>query len=176
MKKSTALAEILKVLTTHARGRELTDSEWAQRAGVRKETLSRLRRRESCDFETLRSLAQVAGARLAALAARRPQTTADGHFPARIDRDYEERLLELCACGDLDPARWLSTGPRFFMAGLAVLLAGSDGMDRSALLSLAEELHPGASTPAVFDRWLARSPVRPSRFLPLVDARLAHAT
>jgi len=37
----------------------LTDTAWANRAGVWKETLSRLRRREACDFETLRSLAHA---------------------------------------------------------------------------------------------------------------------
>jgi hypothetical protein len=56
------------------------------------------------------------------------------------------------------------------MAGLAVMLAGSPGRDRSALLELAERLHPGASEPAVFARWLERNPLRPSRFLPLVKA------
>jgi hypothetical protein len=36
-------------------------------------------------------------------------------------------------------------------------------------------LHPGASEVAVFDRWLQRSPLRPSRFLPLLEVRLDHA-
>jgi len=42
-------------------------------------------------------------------------------------------------------------------------------------LALAERLHPGASEVAVFERWLERSPVRPTRFLSLLDPRLAHA-
>jgi hypothetical protein len=56
------------------------------------------------------------------------------------------------------------------MAGLAVMLAAMSDHDRRGLLALAEQLHPGASEPEVFARWLKRSPVRPSRFLPLVEA------
>jgi hypothetical protein len=61
------------------------------------------------------------------------------------------------------------------MAGLAVMLASARGSDRRGLLALAERLHPGASEVAVFERWLERSPVRPTRFLSLLDPRLAHA-
>jgi hypothetical protein len=82
--------------------------------------------------------------------------------------------VELCASGDLDPQRWASAGPPFFMAGLAVMLASSD-RDRRALIELAEELYPGSSEVPVFKRWLERSPVRPSRFLPLVEARALRA-
>jgi hypothetical protein len=176
MSKSTApLAQTVAALTRRARALGLTDSEWAKRAGLWKETLSRLRSREACDFETLRSLAHAVGARLGVLEMPAPDTTPDGHFPARVDRDYEDRLLELHASGDLDAARWASAGPRFFMAGLAVMLASARGSDRRGLLALAERLHPGASEVAVFERWLQRSPVRPTRFLSLLDPRPAHA-
>jgi hypothetical protein len=67
-------------------------------------------------------------------------------------------------------------GPRFFMAGLAVMMASSPGSDRSRLLALAEALHPGMSEPAVFARWLAQGPLRPSRFLPMVQAEKPGAT
>ena len=97
-------------------------------------------------------------------------STPDGHFPAEVDRDYEERLAGLCVSGNLDFTHWRHAGPPFFMAGLAVMLASVEGHDRRALLNLAEQLHPGASEPAVFSRWLERSPVRPSRFLPLLAA------
>jgi hypothetical protein len=153
----------------------LTDSAWADRAGVRKETLSRLRRRQTCDFETLRLLAAAVGAQLGVLEVRAPDSTRDGHFPVTVSRDYEEQLIELCGSGDLEPVRWLGAGPRFFMAGLAVMLASVKGDDRRNLLALAEYLHPGASEVAVFNRWLERSPLRPTRFLPLLDARLDHA-
>ena len=54
MKKSTSLNEILQQLTTDARALNLTDTEWAARAGIRKETLSRLRGKQSCDFVVAR--------------------------------------------------------------------------------------------------------------------------
>ena len=177
MSRSTeSLRQALASLTRQARARGLTDSAWAARAGIPKETLSRLRGRESCDFGTLCSLAHAVGARLGVLEERACEGAADGHFPTRVDREYEERLLELCASGDLDPARWASAGPHFFMAGLAVMLAGSGGrVDRRGLLALAERLHPGASEVAVFERWLTHTPVHSDRFLPLLDARFAHA-
>jgi hypothetical protein len=62
------------------------------------------------------------------------------------------------------------------MAGLAVMLASVRTGERDGLLALAERLHPGASEVAVFSQWLERSPLRPTRFLALLDARLARAT
>jgi hypothetical protein len=149
----------------------LTDTAWASRAGLRKETLSRLRNRDTCDFETLAALAQSVGSQLALLDTPKVELTPDGHFPTAVNRDLEEKLADLCAYGDLDRDRWASLGPSFFMAGLAVMLAGTPGYDRSALLALAECLHPGASEAPVFARWLDRSPVRPTRFLSTVNAR-----
>jgi hypothetical protein len=177
MKKSTeSLTRMIAALTSRARALGLSDTEWATRAGVRKETLSRLRRRQSCDFATLRLLAETVGARLGVVEVQPPESTLDGHFPANLDRAYEDRLVELSVCGDLDPGRWAGMGPRFFMAGLAVMLASAVNGDRRRLLDLAEHLHPGASEVAVFNRWLERSPLRPTRFLPLVDAgRQTHA-
>jgi hypothetical protein len=160
MKTSTEpLSNTIATLTKQARALGLSDTEWATRAGVRKETLSRLRHRRSCDFETLRLLAEAVGARLGVVEVHAPDSTPDGHFPAGLDRD-----------------RWAGMGPRFFMAGLAVMLASGMYGDRRRLLDLAERLHPGASEVAVFNRWLERSPLRPTRFLPLVDAaRQIHA-
>jgi hypothetical protein len=169
------LSHTLATLTRQARKVGLTDTEWAARAGVRKETLSRLRRRRSCDFETLRSLAHAVGARLGVLEVQTPDSTPDGHFPTGVDRDYEERLVELSVSGDLDPHRWAGLGPRFFMAGVAVMLASVRNRDRRGLLALAEHLHPGASEVSVFNRWLERSPLRPTRFLSFIDAHTAHA-
>lgn len=175
-KSTTMLPEILAALTRQARALGLTDTAWANRAHLCKETLSRLRRRQTCDFASLGALAQAVGARLGMLDMQVPVTTPDGHFPAELDRDYEDRLVALCASGNLDPHCWASAGPRFFMAGVAVMLASTDGRDRRRLLALAERLHPGASEPAVFNRWLERSALRPTRFLPLLDARVTHAT
>ena len=176
MTRSThGLQTALLILTRQARALGLTDTEWAARALVRKETLSRLRRRQSCDFATLQALAQVVGARVGVLDANAPGSTADGHFPAKVNRALEEQLLELCASRDFDHERWESLGPRFFMAGLAVMVASAKGFNRSELCALAEQLHPGSSQPEVFSLWLARSPVRPSRFLPLLASRVQRA-
>ena len=169
------LPEILAQLTRQARALRLTDTAWADRAQLRKETLSRLRRRQTCDFESLRALAQAVGARLGVLDVQARDTTPDGHFPAELDRDYEGRLVELCASGNVDPDRWAGMGPRFFMAGVAVMLASTDGRDRRRLLALAEQLQPGASEPAVFNHWLERSVLRPTRFLSLLDVHVLHA-
>jgi hypothetical protein len=166
---------VLAALTQSAREQGLNDSEWAARAGLRKETLSRLRRRSSCDFATLEALASAVGSELTVVEESDQATSTDGHFPQSVDRDFEERLLKLCATRALEPSRWLSAGPAFFMAGLAVMLASSARFDRRAMLALSESLHPGASEPAVFARWLERSPVRPSRFLPMLEMELRHA-
>lgn len=176
MKRSTPnLQTLLAELTARARALALTDSDWAARAGVRSETLSRLRRRSSCDLSTLQALAAVVGARLVLDGGTAVAASPDGHFPASLDRDDEARLLRLAASGNLADEAWAAASPRFFMAGLAVMLAGEPGLDRRGLLALAERLHPGASEPAVFTRWLERSPLRPSRFLPLLAMERKHA-
>ena len=169
------LADLLSALTARARQRGLNDSQWAFAAGLRKETLSRLRGRTACDFATLDALARAVGARITVAAAAPLATTADGHFPAALRREDEERLIEFCAARNMEPAAWRSTGPAFFMAGLATMLASADGFDRRRYLALAEALHPGVTNAEVFDLWLGRSPVRPSRFLPSLAQRMRHA-
>jgi hypothetical protein len=171
MKKSTTdLRSVLDILEHKARALELTDTEWAARAGIRKETLSRLRGRHSCDFATLQTLARVVGASVGVIDGHTPGSTEDGRFPAQLDREYEERLLDLCTSGDVEPKRWRHHGPAFFMAGLAVMVASVPEFDRRSLLDLAESLHAGSSQVGVFALWLERSPVRPSRFLPMLLA------
>jgi len=153
----------------------LNDTEWSARAGLRKETLSRLRRRTSCDFATLEALAGVVGNCLVLTDDKAPELSPDGHLPLHMYRAYEEQLLVLCASRSLEPGKWAALGPPFFMAGLAVMLASDAQFDRRALLALAERLHPGASEPSVFGQWLQRSPLRPARFLPLLEAEARHA-
>ncbi len=165
------LDQTLAQLTREARRRGLNDARWAAAAGLRKETLSRLRRRSSCDLATLEALAAAVGARLAVASGPPVEAGPDGDFPARIEREYEDRLLALCGSGVTDPTAWRVAGPAFFMAGLAVMLAGTRGFERGRYLALAEALHRGSSRAEVFAEWLARSPVRPSRFLPLARAR-----
>jgi hypothetical protein len=173
--ETSTLQKVLEELTARARALELTDTAWAARAGMPKETLSRLRRRSSCDLVTLVALADAVDARLRVADAENSRTVEEGHFPSTLTRDHEERLVTLSASRDLNPTRWKACGPPFFMAGICLLLAGTRGFDRLALLSLAESLHPGMSEPAVFQRWLDSSPIEPSRFLPMVAARVARA-
>jgi len=173
-KSPSELPRLLHRLSEQARAAGLTDTQWAARAGVRKETLSRLRRRATCDFATLSALAAALNSHLA-LQEPAAAVTADGHFPVGISRDFEQQLLGLCVSRTLDVRRWRALGPGFFMAGLAVMLASVAGQDRRGLLALAEQLHPGVSEAAVFARWLERSPLRPSRFLPLLSVETRRA-
>src|ERR1700676_3851797 len=175
MKKSTPLSSVIESLERMARTSGYTDTEWAARAGIRKETLSRLRGRRSCDFATLQALAEAVGADIGVVDDQATRSAAEDRFPEQVDRAYEERLLELCASGDFDLQRWRRMGPPFFMAGLAVMAASSAEFDRRSLLDLAEGLHVGSSRVEVFESWLEGSPVRPSRFLPMLAARLRRA-
>jgi hypothetical protein len=93
------------------------------------------------------------------------------HVPASFGRQSESDLLDLCASGNVDPDVWRAHGPGFFMGGVAVMLASTKGFERERYLRLAESLHPGASTPEVFEMWLQKSPIRPSRFVPLAKKR-----
>lgn len=176
MKKSTIdLAVILDSLHRRALALGITQTEWAARAGIRKETLSRLRGRPSCDFATLHSLATAVGTNVRLIDASATEWTQEGQFPTQVDREYEESLVDLCASGDREPARWRSSGPAFFMAGLAVMMASVPEFDRRSLLDLAESLHVGSSQVGVFSLWLERTPIRPSRFLPMLSTGLRHA-
>ena len=145
-----------------------TASSWAKACGLPKETLSRLKRNPSCDLRTLAALAQAVGCTLVAV----PATVQGGeHMPKSFNRDYEDDLLDLCASGNTDPDAWCAHGPKFFVGGLAVLLASARGFERERYLRLAEVLHPGVSTPEVFAMWLKQSPLRPARFLPMARRR-----
>ena len=87
-----------------------------------------------------------------------------------VSRSQEERLAKLCASGDLRPSRWRRAGDPELLAGLAVMLASESSAPRLRQLALAERLHPGMTDPAVFAAWLRRSPLKPSRFMPMVAA------
>jgi DNA-binding phage protein len=148
MPTSTALlAELLKSLTAAARQKGWSDAEWARRSGLPKETLCRLRSRSNCDFATFTLLARSLGARFA-VQSRSSRTSAED---------------------------WRPHGPPFFLAGLAVTLASLASLDRRKYLGLAEELHPGSTEPRVYSRWLAETPLPPSRLLPMLQAALRSA-
>lgn len=173
MDTSTTPAVLLAQMAPAAKAKFGSESAWAAACGLPKETLSRLKRNPSCDLRTLAALANVAGCSIQAVSA--PAEKHEGHLPKSMERDYEDALVELCASGDVDVAVWRSAGPPFFVAGLAVLLAGERGFDREKYLRLAEALHPGVSVPEVYAGWLARTPVRAARFLPMVRQRMRTA-
>ena len=173
------LPDLLAAMTCQARARGLTDRQWASAAGVRHETLCRVKQRGSCDAATLEALARGCGLELAL---RQPnpaldatETVADQLFPAHLSRDLEERLVMLSAHDDVDPAHWRALGPGFFVAGVAHLVASANGLDPDGRFAkLAETLHPGVRSLEAFRMWLARSPVKPSRFLPMVRQLRRH--
>jgi hypothetical protein len=152
-------------LARHAGNLGVSGRAWAKKAGVRAETLSRLPRRDDCDLNTLTRLAGAVGLEVAL----RPRVARE--MPSSLGRKEEAALLDLCAAGSTDIARWMGFGPRYFMAGLAVLVASRRGADRAALLLLGEALYPGVTSKEEFGRWLEASPVKPSRFLPMLAQR-----
>lgn len=175
MPKSTSrLSDLLNALTTSARQAGWSDAEWARRSGLPKETLCRLRSRSTCDFATLDALARSLGATLA-VHERTARASANGLWPAVVDRQLEARLVDVLRTGTTRPEDWRPLGPPFFLAGLAVTLASVPSLDRRTYLDLAETLHPGATVPRVFARWLADTPLPPSRFLPMLQAGLDRA-
>jgi hypothetical protein len=161
-------SRLLREMASAAKARFATDAGWAEASGLPKETLSRLKGQRSCDLRTLDALARAVGYTLTAVPT---QGRSGEHVPARFDREYEERLLDLAASGNADAETWRTQGPGFFMAGLAVMLGSARGFERERYLRLAETLHPGVSTPEAFGQWLKMSPVRPSRFLPMARRR-----
>jgi hypothetical protein len=161
-------ANLLRQLQPAALRKFGTDRRWAAACGLPPETLSRLRKRESCDLRTLASLAAAVGYALSV-------TPAQGGLAAPFGRENEEALLDLCASGNLDPPVWRGHGESFFMGGLAAMLASVRGFDRRRYLALAEELHRGVTQPEVFDLWLQKSPLRPARFVPMLKRRSAVA-
>jgi hypothetical protein len=168
LKSTSALSDLLATLTTGARQAGWSDAEWARRSGLPKETLCRLRSRSTCDFATLDALARSLGATLV-VHERAARTSANGLWPAVVDRQLEARLVDVLGTGTTRPEDWRPLGPPFFLAGLAVTLASVPAFDRRTYLDLAEALHPGATEPRVFARWLAETPLPPSRFLPMLE-------
>ena len=163
-------ANLLDQIAPAARKRFGNDKRWASACKLPAETLSRLRKRKSCDLQTLDALAAAAGYELVMAPA------AVGNEAAFFGRAREEELLDLCASGNAEASVWQRHGNGFFMGGLAMLLASARGFNRRRYMELAEALHPGISQPEVFELWLQRSPIRPARFLPMIRRWRANAT
>lgn len=176
MSKSTnPVQTLLQALTGVARDAGWLDAEWARRAGLPKETLCRLRSRSNCDFATLAALASALGKQLTVGEPTAGRTRASRLWPTVVDRRFEVRLTDLLRSRSTNEREWRELGPAFFLAGLAVTLASVSGFDRRRYLDLAESLHPGASEPRVFARWLADTPLPPARLLPMVQSQLNDA-
>lgn len=137
--------------------------------------MCRLRSRSTCDLATLHALSRAVGRQLT-IDEPRARTSADGLWPAVVDRRLESKLVEVLGTGSSRPGDWRPLGPSFFLAGLAVTLASVPGFDRRQYLDLAEALHPGSTEPRVFAKWLAETPLTPSRFLPMLQAQFNRAT
>jgi len=171
---TSSLSAVLGALSAVARQAGWSDAEWARRSGLPKETLCRLRSRSTCDFATLDALARAVNADLE-VSTRAGRTSADERWPVVIDRPLEARLVDLIGSGSTRVSDWRPLGPPFFLAGIAVMVASLPRMDRSKYLDLAESLHPGATEPRVFAKWLAETPLPPARFLPMLEAELRRA-
>ena len=170
----TSLHTMLSHLRAHARLKGWSDAEWARRSGVPKETLCRLRSRASCDVATLEALAYAVGSGLQ-VRERNLRHSKDGLWPSTVGRTLEARLVSVAAARSTSVDDWRPLGPPFFLAGILVMLASASAFDREKCLKLAETLHPGASEPRVFARWLADTPLPPSRFLPAALAQARRA-
>ena len=171
------LEQLLQTMTRKARALGWNDREWALAADLRPETLSRVRRRGGkCDAGTLVALARACDLELV-VRERGPANPVDatGLFPQRLDRALEERLLVLCASGDVDAVHWRAAGPGFFVGGLAAMLSCADDLDPDGRYArLAEALHPGVLGIETFRLWLRNSPIKPSRFLPMLRKLRGH--
>ena len=168
------MGKLLDALSRMARDAGWSDAEWARRSGVPKETLCRLRSRSNCDLATLAALSHALGKQLTVGPPMTPNH-ASGLWPAVVDRRLETRLVDLLRSRSTCVEKWREAGPTFFLAGLAVTVASVPGFDRRSYLDLAEALHPGASEPRVFARWLTETPLPPNRLLPMLQAQLGHA-
>jgi len=174
MPSRSSLTVMLRTLSALARAKGWSDSEWARRAGLPKETLCRLRSRQSCDLRTLEALAEPLGAALE-VRKQRSAVSPDGLWPAKLNRELESHLLDVVESGSDRLEDWLSLGPPFFLAGFATMVASLPGVDRSKYLALAERLHPGSTEPRVFERWLQETATPPARMVPMLQARQRHA-
>lgn len=173
-KSTTPMANLLGALSRMARDAGWSDAEWARRSNVPKETLCRLRSRSNCDLATLAALSHALGRQLT-VGLPMTRNHAGGLWPVVVDRRLEARLVDLLRSRSTRVERWRELGPSFFLAGLAVTVASVPGFDRTSYLDLAEALHPGASEPRVFAKWLAETPLPPARLVPMLQAQLDHA-
>jgi DNA-binding transcriptional ArsR family regulator len=86
-----------------------------------------------------------------------------------VERERERKLVDLCAYVPPDAGLWRNFGDPAFLAGVAVILAGHTGFDRTAYLALAESLSPGATRLRQHEAWHARNGPNLPRFFSMLD-------
>jgi len=92
------------------------------------------------------------------------------------DRDSEKGFVELCAHFPPDAELWGQFGNPEFLAGVAVMLAGHHGFERSAYLALAERLYSGSSAFEQYEKWhRTHRPDYPRLFSMIDRERRVHA-
>lgn len=92
------------------------------------------------------------------------------------DRDTEKAFVEFCAHFPPDAELWRQFGDPEFLAGVAVMLAGHHGFERSAYLALAETLYPSSSTLEQYEKWhRTHGPDFPRLFSMIDRERRVHA-
>jgi hypothetical protein len=97
--------EILEQIFERARIKKMSQAELAYRAGLRPETLSRLKERNTCNLKTLQALALAVGYRLA-LAPLEQQGDSLAYSPGAVARQKAEARLrdeETIAAGRASP-------------------------------------------------------------------------
>lgn len=158
-----------------ARGAGLSLSS-LQRELERLHALGVLQRRSSGNRVLLKLNRHDAFAKLLLAAATALELRGHAFAAMPADRDTEVLLARLCAHMPPDATLWRAHGDAQFLAGLAVLLAGHAGYDRTGYLALAESLYPGASTLEQYEVWYQKYRPDFARLLALVDhERRTHA-
>lgn len=97
--------DILEQIFERARIKKMSQAELAYRAGLRPETLSRLKERDTCNLKTLQDLALAVGYRLA-LAPLEQQGDSLTYSPGAVARQKAEARLrdeETIAAGRASP-------------------------------------------------------------------------
>lgn len=92
------------------------------------------------------------------------------------DRAAEKALADFCAHFPPDAALWRQFGDPGFLAGVATMLAGHHGFERSSYLALAEALFPGSTSAEQYEAWHRKyKPDFPRLFSMIDRERRAHA-
>ena len=137
--------------------------------GCRRKRSVRLRSRSTCDFTTLDALpgGRCRRPRRRVLA-RGERALMDVAWPAMVDRSLECRLVDAARLR-LNPHRRLASAlhrASFSRGNRGDACEPPQNSTAQKHLDLAESLHPGATEPRVFAKWLAETPLPPRASCP----------